>query len=479
MEPGRPVDQKKIVFAAAGALLCVLFSFVLDAPASLESAAAAAGSSGPVAMRILGITLLAILWWVGNVVPDWLTTLAMLILWVVLAKVPFAAAFGAFSGHPVWLIIGALCLAVGVTKTGFFKRISWFLLRVAPPTFNGQLAAMLLVGTVCSPLVPSATAKAVLGVSIAANIATAMGYGAESRGRCGLFVAAWLGFGASAPAFLTGSIFSYALYGALPEKTRAAITWTNWFVAMIPWLVVFLIGCFFALKWLYQPKEGSAMTKEHAREEYRKLGPMSKKETISAAVLAFAVAMWVLESFTGVNASITALVAAFLCFATGILDKKEISSAVPWGQVIFLGGVLSMGNVFSDAGINRWLQTLLTPLFAQCGSGLVVVLVVTAMVLLVRFVIASQSAAIIIMLAILAPVTETLGISLFIVGILVYAAGQCWFIPYQNVVFAPALACMNGTVSHNSTVKGCVAYEVVSLLGGLASIPYWALLGYM
>ena len=45
---------------AAGVLACLLFSFVLKAPGSLEEAAAAAGSSGTLAMRIFGITILAI-----------------------------------------------------------------------------------------------------------------------------------------------------------------------------------------------------------------------------------------------------------------------------------------------------------------------------------------------------------------------------------------------------------------------------------
>lgn len=266
----------KFVFGAAGVVICLLFSFLLKAPAGLEAAAISVGSTGAMAMRILGITLLAVLWWIGNVWTDWMTTLVMLLLWVLLADVPFTTAFSAFGSTSTWLIVGAFCLSEAVSKTGLFTRISWFLLRIFPPTFTGQVLAMLLVGAVCTPLIPSMTAKAILGVTVAGGVATAMGYPNNSAGRYALFMAAWFGFGVTAPAFVNGSIFGYTVLGALPEGV--SVTYGEWFIAMIPWLAIVLVGGFILIKLLYRPEQAGTLTKEYAVEHYKSLGKLEGKE---------------------------------------------------------------------------------------------------------------------------------------------------------------------------------------------------------
>ena len=86
MNGKKALPKGKIIFGTAGAVIFLLFAFVLKAPPALDAAAAAAGSSGVIAMRILGITLLAVCWWIGNVLPDWLVTIVMLILYLAKKK---------------------------------------------------------------------------------------------------------------------------------------------------------------------------------------------------------------------------------------------------------------------------------------------------------------------------------------------------------------------------------------------------------
>lgn len=466
---------KKVVCGIGGVLICILLC-LLPAPTALREAAQSVNSSGEIAMRILAITLLAIIWWAGEVVSDWLVTLIMLLLWIMIGNVPFSTAFSAFGSTSVWLIVGAFCLAAGITRTGLFKRISWFLIRLFSPTFRGQVLAMLLVGTVCAPLVPSATAKAVLGASIANNIADAMGYAPNSRGRCGLFIASFIGFSGTTPAFMSGSVFTYTLLGVLPDDVRANVNWTSWFLSSLPWLIVILAGSFLFIQLMFKPEGSTSLTPEYIQQEYAKLGKMQRKEAISAALLVTAVLLWVLESQLNINASVTALAVACLCFGTGILDAKDISTAVPWGLVIFLGGVLNLGTILTKAGIDLWLQSLLIPVFSNLSSPLLVVIVVAVMVILLRLILVSQSATVIIMMAILTPVALSANIDPFVIGFVVLVMQQCWFLSYQNVVFTPALSSMQGSLAHNKTVSACVMFELLALAGCLVSLPFWGML---
>lgn len=477
MNGKKALPKGKIIFGTAGAVIFLLFAFVLKAPPALDAAAAAAGSSGVIAMRILGITLLAVCWWIGNVLPDWLVTIVMLILWVLTAEVPFATAFSSYSSTSAWLIVGAFCLSEAVSKTGLFTRVSWFLLRIFPPTLNGQVLAMLLVGALCTPLIPSMTAKAILGVTVANGVATAMGYEKNDNGRYALYIAAWTGFALTAPAFVNGSVFGYTVLGALPAEE--SISYGKWFVAMIPWLIIVLALSFVVIKLLYRTKQEGVMTKAYAQEHYKALGKLQGKELLAAIILVGVVILWVLETKLGISSALTALIAMVLCFAFGILDLKEIATAPKWSTFIFLGGVLSLGSIFSRVGINAWLQTLLTPLFAQINNVYLAAVVIMLMVVALRLILASFSATIIIMMTILSPVSKTVGLSPFIIGMLVYTAENCWFVRYQNSVFATCYACVKDDLDYSGTVRASLGFMIVNIIACLISIPYWSALGYI
>ena len=52
---------RKLLAALAGILVCAFFC-LFPAPDALEKAACAAGSSGQIAMRVLGIFFFAVIW---------------------------------------------------------------------------------------------------------------------------------------------------------------------------------------------------------------------------------------------------------------------------------------------------------------------------------------------------------------------------------------------------------------------------------
>lgn len=130
-------QNNRIIPILLGTLICGVFYF-LPVPETLARCAAEAGSDGLTAMRVLGGILLAIVWWIGGVFPHWITTITMLLLWVVLGRVPFTMAFSSYASATVWLVIGAFCLAATVAKTGLFHRITLGMIRVFSPNLRGR-----------------------------------------------------------------------------------------------------------------------------------------------------------------------------------------------------------------------------------------------------------------------------------------------------------------------------------------------------
>lgn len=466
------VFTRKRLLCAAGIGLCALLC-VLPPPEPLARAALAAGSDGGTAMRVLGGTVLAICWWAGEVTANWIVALVMMLSWVLLGGLSFSDAFSGFAGSSLWLILGAFCVSAGVSKTGLFRRISWQLIRLFSPTFQGQALALLLGGTLCSPMIPSSTAKGVLGASIARNIADALGYEADSPGRCGLFIASYIGFSGTACAFMSGSIHTYMIYDAIPEGARNAVTWVTWLFYSLPWLAVVLVGSFLMIKHAFSPDGHAVLTPEYVNRECEKLGSMGKQERISAGLLFSAVLLWILGTSLNLSAAVTALGAACLFFVTGILDWDEIATAIPWGLFIFMGGVQNLGNVFSLTGVQDWLKGLLMPVFTHMSHPAAVIAAVSAATLLLHMVLASQTATIAVLMAILAPVALSAGMNPFMIGFVILVMAQCWFFAYQNAGYTSVLSGMHGTLTHRRTVGASIGFALISGLGCLACLPVW------
>lgn len=470
-------QSNRIISVLLGALICGVFYF-LPVPETLARCAAEAGSDGLTAMHVLGGILLAIVWWIGGVFPPWITTITMLLLWVVLGRMPFTMAFSSYASATVWLVIGAFCLAATVTKTGLFHRITLGMIRVFSPNFAGQTLALLVVGTLCAPLIPSDAAKAVLGATLAQEMADAMLYPARSGERCGLFMAAFIGFCISSPAFMSGSVFTYSMYGALSPASQASISWLSWLAAMLPWLLIILTVSYLLIILTASPPKGSVrITREYAQEEYAKLGPMRGEEKKALLLLAGAVLLWVLQDVVHIDAAVTAMAAALLCFAWRLLGEKEISTAVPWALVLHIGGVINLGTILPAVGLDRWIQELVLPLFRNMSTPVEAIIATFVLVLAVRAVMVSQNAVVVMMVALLSPVMAATGVSEWGIGLVILATGTCWLLPFQNTVFISAMACMDETLTHRQTMKYAVFYELCSLLAFLVSIPYWRWLG--
>lgn len=470
-------QSNRIISVLLGALICGVFYF-LPVPETLARCAAEAGSDGLTAMHVLGGILLAIVWWIGGVFPHWITTITMLLLWVVLGRMPFTMAFSSYASATVWLVIGAFCLAATVTKTGLFHRITLGMIRVFSPNFAGQTLALLVVGTLCAPLIPSDAAKAVLGATLAQEMADAMLYPARSGERCGLFMAAFIGFCISSPAFMSGSVFTYSMYGALSPASQASISWLSWLAAMLPWLLIILTVSYLLIILTASPPKGSVrITREYAQEEYAKLGPMRGEEKKALLLLAGAVLLWVLQDVVHIDAAVTAMAAALLCFAWRLLGEKEISTAVPWALVLHIGGVINLGTILPAVGLDRWIQELVLPLFRNMSTPVEAIIATFVLVLAVRAVMVSQNAVVVMMVALLSPVMAATGVSEWGIGLVILATGTCWLLPFQNTVFISAMACMDETLTHRQTMKYAVFYELCSLLAFLVSIPCWRWLG--
>lgn len=427
------------------------------------------------AMIALGIIAFAVIWLIFNTTHEYIIILLMCSLWVLFKAVPFKVAFATFSQEAWWLLIGALGIGVGVSKSGLLGRLSLYVMKVFPATYKGQVMALISSGIIISPLIPSITAKAAIIAPISLGISDAMGYQRKGSAAAGLFGAFFIGFCCIAPIFLSASFLNYMLLGLLPSYIQQEFSWVMWFKAAIVWGVIVLIICVFGLLKFYQPSENQALPDGYVDEKIKQLGPWSKKEKITGIVVIVSLMFWMTEAIHGISATLISLLALSILLFSKVYERNDFRSGLGWDNVIFIGGIMNMGGVLSTLRIDRWIGGMLEPYIIPYMSNLYIfvpALVITIYV--VRFVIVSWAATMTIFILLLLPFSESMSISPWVLAFVVYTSLNVWIVFYQNSIFLTSFYATGGEmVEHKQMIKLSIIYMLASLIALTASIPIW------
>ena len=239
----------KLGCAAAGALAAAVLIATCPIPGLSYQATA-----------VLGILVMAIVWWITGVLPEFVTAVVMAVLFVVVAGISVGATFSTFASSTWWLLLSAFTLGVGMKTSGLMKRIALAIVRKFPRTFRCQVAAQLVTGTVLGPLIPSLAVKGAMLAPLAMNIGDELGYERQGKRATGLFAAMLVGIRTVAPTIVSASVTGYALMATLPADVQEQFNMASWFVAALPWLVVVLVLNYLLIMGIYGrgEKAGSA-----------------------------------------------------------------------------------------------------------------------------------------------------------------------------------------------------------------------------
>jgi len=459
--------MKKVIFAVSGVAVSVIVTLLLPDTLRLDARAA------------LGILAWAIVWWIAGVLPDFVTTMGMGALFVVVCHVPTQTAFSAFSGSSWWLLMTAFGLSLGVTKSGLMHRISLYVLKLFPGTFAGQVLALISVGAVTAPFIPSMSAKTAMMAPLAMEVSDSMGYERKTGAANGLFLAMLVGVRNPGPLFISASVLGYAFLGQYPAEFAETYTMGYWFAAALPWFVCVSGLSFLTIYLLFRPRIDTAQSTDIVKQELEALGEMSGREKKMLFIILITMLLWATESLHGIPSHIVAIAALCMTIAGGVITAKQFSAEMNWGSVLYIGVVLGLSSVFDELGINDWLVSISTSVFYLFSKNpYLLLLCVGGVTVLLRFVIVSEVALVGIIMAFLVPLAVRLDIQPWIIGFAVYALVSPWFFIYQNPVYMAAFYAVDGQMIQRRPVAlYCIVYILICLTGLALSIPYWQMIG--
>ena len=482
----------KLGCAAAGALAAAVLIATCPIPGLSYQATA-----------VLGILIMAIVWWITGVLPEFVTAVVMAVLFVVVAGISVGATFSTFASSTWWLLLSAFTLGVGMKTSGLMKRIALAIVSKFPRTFRCQVAAQLVTGTVLGPLIPSLAVKGAMLAPLAMNIGDELGYERQGKRATGLFAAMLVGIRTVAPTIVSASITGYALMATLPVDVQEQFNMASWFVAALPWLVVVLVLNYFLIMGIYGRGEkagsgsetvsapGNAQSLEQSsrggtNEGDSKpipdgLGPLSAVEKRMLAIILVTVVLWATEPFHHISAMAVGLAALVFMFVLKVIDVPAFKSGVNWTSLLFIGIALGLGSVFAEAGLNDWVMQTCGPAFqALAGNPYLLVLGIGVITVVLRFLIVSEVAYLNLLMAFLVPMAASVGVNPWVLGFSAYALVIAWFAKYQSPIYLAAFYAVDGKMAkHFELAKYCGVYLATCLAGLVVCVPYWQWMGLL
>lgn len=431
----------------------------------------------PRAVRFLAVLAGGTILWTWGSFPDYVVALGMGIAWVLLRVAPAATAFGGFATSTWFLMLGILGLAAALARSGLLYRITLVAVHRFPPTFTGQVSALVTAGIVSTVLIPSAQARVTFMGPVILGLADTLKYPPRSRGSTGLALAALTGFCLATTLFLTGTPTCLLAWRVLPEATRSGVTWLAWLQAVLVLELVSVGGAVVWISWRCQPREPSLVRATLLRAQLDLLGPTSRDERVTALVALAVLAAWITQPWHGVDPAWLTL--GGLCSLLGmqVLDRAALQTQVDWSFLLFMGMAFSLADLTAHVGADAWLAAWARAALGDVTSPAAAVAAAVLITIAVRFAMPWQTAVPLLTVA-LTPFAQAAGLSPLVVALVALKAGNVFLLPQQSPYY---LTLYYGTeeraFAHADARPFAWLYAALVLAGFLLSLPYWRALG--
>ncbi|MBM4255740.1 MAG: cyclic nucleotide-binding domain-containing protein [Deltaproteobacteria bacterium] len=432
------------------------------------------GELNTAAMRMLALLAWAVVFWVFDVLPDYVVGIGLVVGWILFSIVPPEVAVSGFTASPFFLIIGVLGMTASLQSSGLLFRLALHILRSFPLTYRGQTLGLGLSGSGITTCIPDTTSGTAIAGPIILALSDSLGYTRRSNGSAGLAMAAMLGFGQMSPFFLTGAAENLLAWGLLPDAARAQISWGGWFLAALPAAIVTFLLAFLVIQFLFPPEFQPTVSRGLIDTQIEALGPLSRAELINALVVFGAMVGWISAPYHSVDVAWVAMLGLLLLLATNLLDRIAFRSGINWDFLFYLGAVLSLTSVVRQLGIDTWVIRLLTPLLEPLAANPTQFLLVMAVAIFAaRFILPSFPLVSLLTLTIV-PIATAAGINPLPLLLVICISVTVWFLPYQSTCY---LALYFGTkekaFSHSQVRMLAWSFGVIYWLAIAVSIPYW------
>ena len=344
---------------------------------------------------MLGIFGASVILWITEAIPNYLTSLILIISVVLFKILPEKKAY-AYFGHRVMILnIASFILANMLVVSGAMERIVLKFIVLFGKKATYIFYFFLIFNLILGAFINATAAKAALLMPIFMVISAIYGArGGDNRNNFArnLVLQNLLGINVSCSAYMTGSAANLVA-ASMIVGMGVELYYMDWFVALAPLaFIVLVVGWFLGTKVYFRiPKEMQEPQIEggieYLKNEAKKFGPIKMKEIKSAIIFLFVLIMWATDKLHGISATAVALIGAAIALLPNISKIPKVGvitwndTDIPWHLLLFsfgayvLGGGLKatnaigliINNFFDSIGDNSFLTTKLVIFLITSG----------------------------------------------------------------------------------------------------------------
>jgi sodium-dependent dicarboxylate transporter 2/3/5 len=312
-----------------------------------------------VQQRIIAIFAFATLMWIFEVVPSWATSVAIIGLLLLFTSdsgikfmvnpdkvgtlLSYKAVMATFADPVIMLFIGGFILAIAATKTGLDAQLAKVLLKPFGTKSENVLLGFLLITGLFSMFV-SNTATAAMMLTFLTPVFKQLP--PEGKGRIAMAlsipVAANLG-GMGTPIGTPPNTIALK-YLNDPEGLNLNLGFGEWMMFMFPLVIVLMFISWFLLKKMFPFTQKTV--------ELKIEGEMKKDIRTYIVIVTFfvTVALWLLDTVTGINSYTVALIPFVVFSLTGVIDKRDLEE-INWSVIWMVAGGFALGYALNASGL--------------------------------------------------------------------------------------------------------------------------------
>jgi sodium-dependent dicarboxylate transporter 2/3/5 len=429
----------------------------------------------------IAVFLLAGTWWVFEVVPIGVTSLAIGVLQALFLIRPARDAFTDFMVPSVMFIFASMMIGFVFTKTGLTKRLAYKMLIIV-----GEKTSMIYLGcfvvTAALTHIMAHTAVAATIYPLLISIYALYGEGdKKTKFGKGLFIGMAYVAGAGSIVTLLGAARGAVALGFYKDIMNQDIGFfeLTWYMFPVGWMMTFVLWGFFMV--FFKPEKNAIPgLREKARQLYADLGRMKSNEIIAALIVGITILILALRelgfipALTPVNKTAILLISTILFFITRILNIDDLE-AMPWNIILLFAGAMSIGNCLWQTGAANWMAVNWLVMFQEANWFVFVMSIAFFVLMMTNFIM--NVAAIAISLPVALVIAPYLGVS---GQVILFSALVTAGMPFLLLVGAApnAIAYDSGQFTTGEFfLYGIPASILLMVVTGFAVFVLWPLMG--
>ncbi|OGQ94340.1 MAG: transporter, partial [Deltaproteobacteria bacterium RIFOXYD12_FULL_57_12] len=473
-----PFDWKRVFFILLGLVIfLVIYYWSPWAPAidpggkEFELSREAKGA--------IALFCLASIWWIFEVLPIGVTSLAIGVFQALFSIRSAKDAFKDFMDPSVMFIFGSVVVGLAFSSTGLTKRLAYKMLAiVGEKTSMILLGALVITAGLAHFMAHTAAAATVFPILLAIYALYGEGNKQTNFGKA-LFIGMAYSAGAGSVITFLGSARAAAGAGMFKEFTGREIGFFDLtlYSFLIGWGMVFLIWGYLMI-FLKPEKNVIPGLKEKVKRLSKELGPMTKNEIFVICTVLCTVLVMSLQAFVpamkSMDRAAIMLCSTLLFFLFRVLTVKELEE-IPWNIILLFSGAMSIGFCLWKTGAAQWMAVNWLVLFQNAHWLVFVLSIATFVLIMTNFIM--NVAAIAISLPVSLVVAGYLGVA---PDVIFYSSLLTAGMPFVLLIGAApnAIAYESKQFSSGEFFKhGLLLSVVLIAVIAVAILTFWPMLG--